>query len=791
MATFADRPTPPGAQGLDMRVEDYLDDKLQSTGDLENLDSLLANVETQRSQLQSQLDNAVKQLDEARLTSRDRKTLLEKRIADFQDLQQSIDVRVKIAAASDAPNQAIARLQTPMRKLRTVELAQKYLSLVQEVEALRKEARSHLPQSPKAALEPYVRLKQLAVKLGDLSAEADEAAVHLVRHVERVTDNLWDEMKKTMSAELEALLTKRGWPMVDPSIEMDEEWLRCFEKLVDLQIPEVVYSNEVVPLLAFEAMCRIFISEFRYHFLSDKPTSKPDALGSHCLPWFLATIEKWEDFFRDNLGHMLASKFLNTPVAENGVYVDPVSAFITAMLPVLREKVLGVVADSVNVPTFLSSLMGQLMTFDETVRQRFSYDGGDSEHGWPGLTTEVLDKWFEPWFLAEKEFAMERFQVIVSSPDARNIDYDYTTTGKTKPTYGATRTTDLLRSITTQYQRVRKFKHRIRFLIGIQVDILDQYHDRLRGSLEAYQALNSTVGRTLHGVTKEQQAALEGTGALETLCKVLGSADHVVTTLKDWSNEEFFVTLWDELQSRATTGDGAGNIAGDMSYEEVKDRTSNAVGSKNDDGIIFDETIAAYAARRQAAQEFLVTALATSHRDAFKAYTTRVQWTTISESGGDIDPHQLAITAELDEPLRTLRRNLEFISKALSNAASRRIWRDALEKLQDVLWGDVLMRHTFTGLGAAQFMRDFNAICSLVERYIPNGLSSLASLHDALRLLTLPVAPADGQVSLKEASDRVFTDNQEAKAVLEQLGIETLTPANARHILQRRVENSE
>jgi RAD50-interacting protein 1 len=145
----------------------------------------------------------------------------------------------------------------------------------------------------------------------------------------------------------------------------------------------------------------------------------------------------------------------------------------------------------------------------------------------------------------------------------------------------------------------------------------------------------------------------------------------------------------------------------------------------------------------------------------------------------------------LTSHLQTLRRNLDFISKALSTAASRRIWRDALEKLQDVLWGDVLMRHTFTSLGAAQFMRDFNAICSLIERYIPNGLSSLASLHDALRLLTLPVAPADGQVSLKEASDRVFTDNKEAKAVLEQLGIETLTPANARHILQRRVENSE
>lgn len=101
------------------------------------------------------------------------------------------------------------------------------------------------------------------------------------------------------------------------------------------------------------------------------------------------------------------------------------------------------------------------------------------------------------------------------------------------------------------------------------------------------------------------------------------------------------------------------------------------------------------------------------------------------------------------------------------------------------------MRHTFTGLGASQFLRDLNAICSLVERYIPNGLASLASLHDALRLLALPNSATEGGVSLKEASDRVFTDNQEAKAVLEQLGIETLTPANARHILQRRVENSE
>ncbi|GKT43393.1 Ran GTPase-activating protein 1 [Colletotrichum spaethianum] len=806
MATIPDSRAQTGA--LDIRVEDFLDDKLQSTTDLESLDSLIANVEVQRSQLQTQLDNAIKQLDEARRTAGDRQSSLAQRIQDFQELQHSIDIRVKIAAASDAPNQAIARLQQPMKKLQTIELAQKYLSLLQDVDKLRTEARSHLPESPKAALEPYSKLKQLSRRLEELSGPADDAAVHLVNHVRSVADALWEEMKKTMSSELEAVLSKRSWPMVEPTSEMDEEWLACFEKLLDLQIPEVVLSKSTVSLLPFDVMSKIFVSEFRFHFLSDKPTSKPDAVGSHCFPWFLATIEKWEDFYRDNLGFILAAKFRDTSAANSLVYVDPVCAFITSMLPVMREKIQGVVADTAKNPAFLSSFMGQLMTFDEAIRSKFNYDGGNADQGWPGLATEILEDWFEPWFQAEKEFALERFRAIMATPDARNIDYDYAATGKTKPTFGAVRVTDLLKSITTQYERVRTFKHKIRFLIGIQLDILDEFHDRLRGSLEAYQALTSTVGRTLHGVTKEQLAALEGTGSLESLCKVYGSADYVVNTLKDWGNEEFFVTLWDQLQGRATKEGETSRMSGEMSYEEVKDRTSAAVGSEGDEGILFDETIAAYSLRRKTAQEFLVNALADSHYKAFRAYSTRTQWTTISDSGSEVDPSQLAVTPELDEPLRVspvkapvgeavpnpyqiLKRNFDFLLKAIGTAAFRRTWRSALDKLQDLLWSEVLMRQSFTAFGAAQFTRDLNAIFSLVERYIPNGIGSLGSLVDALKLLNLPAEPQEGTLSLKDATDRVFTDNTEAKKLLEELDIDTLTPANARHILQRRVENKE
>ncbi|KAH7157120.1 TIP-1 family-domain-containing protein [Dactylonectria macrodidyma] len=777
----------PVAQGtsFDIRVEDFLDDKLQSATDLEDLDSLLANVELQRNQLQSQLDTAVKELEEARRTADDRQGSLAARINEFEKLQESIIARQQVSALTDGPDQAIARLREPMKKLETVELAQKYLSLLQDVEKNRSEARSHLPQNPKAALEPYTKLRQLSTKLVNLPGQE---GLHLVSYVEKVTDSLWDEMKKMMSAELEAVLNQRKWPRVDPESEMDDEWINCFEKLLDLQVPEVLYSPSVVPLLPIDVMVSIFVSEFRYHFLSDKPSSSAEAFGNHCLPWFLAHIEKWESFFRDNIGHLLAAKFYDTPAANNMAYVDPVCALITSMLPVLQEKALAVAQEAIQSPPFLSRFMTQLMSFDDKVRLKFNYDGGDAENGWSGLTTYVLDQHFDTWFKAEKEFALERLQTIMESQEARSIDYDYAEKGKMKPTHAAVQITHLLRSITGQYARVRNFKYKIRFLIDIQLAILDSFHDRLRGSLEAYQSLTSTLGRTLHGVTKEDLAALEGTGAFETLVKVIGSADHVVNTLRDWSNEEVFVSLWDELQTRSSHRHSQG-ITSTMSYDDVKNRTSSSAGQENDDGALFDETVAAYSQRRKAGLDLLVSALVESQSKAFRAYTTRVQWTTVGDTAVLDD---LTITPELDEPLRILRRNFDFLLKALSTATFRRVWRDALSKLQDLLWNDVLLRQSFTSYGAAQFLRDSTAVGAVIERYIKGGSSALDSLHEGLRLLSLPAETSEeGGLTLKEASDRVFTNNDEARKVLEQLGLEAVSPPLARKILLRRVENGE
>lgn len=142
---------------------------------------------------------------------------------------------------------------------------------------------------------------------------------------------------------------------------------------------------------------------------------------------------------------------------------------------------------------------------------------------------------------------------------------------------------------------------------------------------------------------------------------------------------------------------------------------------------------------------------------------------------------------------KVLKRDLDFLSHALSTAVFRRISREALEELNNMLWSDVLMANKFAASGAAQFRRDVDALCAVIKRYIPDGSSALGSIKEALRLLNLPVevASEENGMTLRQVVDRVFTDNTEAKKVLEELDVESLSPPHARQVLQRRVENAE
>jgi RAD50-interacting protein 1 len=227
--------------------------------------------------LSLQLEDAQSKLAKAKDAAAVHTGLVLQQVQSFQAQQESVDRRLKIVTASDAPDEAVQRFKGPMEKLRRLELAQSYVELLKEVDDLTAEARKSLPHDPKGGLKPYARLKQLSVSLRSLQEPAEGAAVHVVTYVDKRVSSLWEEMKKIMSDEFEAVLKRTHWPASTET--WTKEWSDCFEKLLDLQTPELYSAQGPVVLLPMAVMTKTFVQQFRYHFMGNRPTGSAHSVS--------------------------------------------------------------------------------------------------------------------------------------------------------------------------------------------------------------------------------------------------------------------------------------------------------------------------------------------------------------------------------------------------------------------------------------------------------------------------------------------------------------------------------
>ncbi len=457
----------------------------------------------------------------------------------FQSQQAGIDRRLAIITSSDAPDEAVKLLEGPMEKLRKLDIATAYVEMLKEIDDLAAEARLSLPQDPKGALKPYSHLKQLSMSLQTLQEPADHAGVHLVTYIDQRVESLWLEMKNIMSNSFALVLHNANWPK--EARVPSKDWTECFDKLLDLQAPEFAADGPSIILLPFEVMVKPFQDRFRYHFMGSRPTNSKQH-PEQAFAWAIETFSESQEYFLDMISPVLSNHFRGTEFVNHSLYVNALSAFITAFLPVMREKIKDLLRIISPDPQLLSHFVLELMKFDNAIREDFHYDSGDPKFGWKGLTCEVLETKFERWLEVEKNFALARYEDIIASADAGLLDYDSTGPGRTKSTFGSLKVTDLLNTVTILFKDIHSFSHQLGFCLKIQLPILDMYHSRLFDSLNAYQSMTSTVGRTLHGLSKEEQTRLEGIGGLESLCKVFGSAQLVINVLNDWGND--IVSYW-------------------------------------------------------------------------------------------------------------------------------------------------------------------------------------------------------------------------------------------------------
>ncbi|KAH7138103.1 RINT-1 family protein-like protein [Dendryphion nanum] len=823
-----------------VRVADYLDDKLQTLGDLDSLDALLANIHTQHGLLKQQLHDAQQDLSDAKQAAHDHHSSLQDRARSFNKDQADIDRRLLVVTESQTSDEAVPRFEAVLDTLQRLDVANAYVELLIEVDVLSKEAQLQLQTSSEAALEPYKQLRSLHTRLIRLQDDAEGAAPQLLHHVDKITQALRTQILDAFSSDLDKVLKKIRWPTPKATIpsHLQEEWEMAVTKLLDLQMPELEGlgytqssgSKVKLPAILFplEVLTQPLEMRFRYHFEGDRATNRIDR-PEYFLSHITTLLNDYSGFVIDHIQPVLLRHFRGTDLALNPVYIDATSAFITALLPMLRTKIGALLPKVAGQPQLLSHLIHEVMSFDTTIREEWRYDGGYGVEGWNGLSWEFLVQgdWFGRWLQVEKDFALARYQSIVDAPDFGDLDYESVDPTATKPTKGVIRVNDLLETITDRYRPLSSFSQKVQFMIDIQIAIFDKLHTRLQNNLDAYLRMTTSIGRAVGGVTKEEQEKLLGLEGLERLCKTYGSADYLERAMRDWSDDVFFLDIWEELQYRARQASNIGN----MTVADVAQRTSSVVGTDGDGGSAFDETAGWYSRLRVSSEKIIIDTLNNNVREALRAYRQINPWATLSGPSASASAN-LSPTAELDPLLSLLTSSLGFLSRALAAAPLRRIARAVLATVSSTLWDNVLARHRFSTSGAAQLLADLAAICRVVDAAAGLGVaeSGLRKCLEGAQLVGLPVKGGKSQATsasaeqgedawdawdgaaeeaigdddgkstigghggeelgLWEVEKRLFADNKSAREVLEELGMELLTEAEARAVLGRRVELS-
>ncbi|CUS14102.1 unnamed protein product [Tuber aestivum] len=803
MMSTATTAIPQDPRNRDARVEDYLNDKFQTLGDLESLDEILNAVQTQQSQLRTQLQSAETRAEKARAAASEHSHNLLIQAQLFQQNQDDIDRRLQATTSSDTVQDAAAKFESSMEKLHRLDVAEGYVSLILHVHQLSDEAREGIQKDPKLALAPYNKLQRVSKELKSRHREMEDVAVHLVGYVEKTTGLLWDEMKNCLSGQFGEVLSKINWPTVSADVSNAPGFGKAFEKLLVLQEPGIETGLEDNPLLPMEVLVKPLELRFRYHFEGDRQTNRIDK-----PEWFLAHLSSlvttYTPFLLSAIQPLLTSS-ANPKIAQR----DAVNEFITALLPVLRRKIHHLLPQILDQAQLLSHFIHEMIKFDTELREVFGYmPYGCTDGEWKGVTHEVLvvEGGFVGWIKVEKEcqylhsslvrvelmgnliVALSRYHNILDAEDAWIIDYESVEPKETKPTRSAIRLRDLLETVTERYRPLTSFTQRLRFLIDIQISVLDQYHDRLRSSVEAFKMLSSSIARAVQGTSKEEVQSLTGIGGLERLCKVYGSAMFMENCMRDWGEDIFFLEIWEELQERARKAqqnNATQNLAGTMNVQEVASLTSSAVTSGEEDGALFDETAGSYKALRTTTEDMIIDLLIRSIKEELRGYSKITLWSSITS-----DPSTPStISPEMVQPATATNTFLSFLFKSVAPAVFKRIYRKFAAGIQNYLWDNILMRNQFSLAGGKQFTTDVGELLNISGRYIEDPEGSMKRVRAACLLLTLEDGQEEVKLGLKEVVHRVFEDNDKARGILEELGlVGCVNTSEVRGVLQRRVE---
>ncbi|KAI8995431.1 TIP-1 family-domain-containing protein [Trametes punicea] len=706
---------PPNIHDADAHALAYLNATFKSIHDLNqgpNLDDLVEQARKQLEDLDAKLADSQSSLDATITETRSKAadhlhtaqelSLLRHSLAD--ELSFLSDELVSSLGEPDSKPTLLEDLEALHRSLKELESVKGYVQVIEHALKLSEAAVEQIRASPAVQVSQYENLQAFVTSVSTactkVEAVASQPDLHLLGFLDGVVEQTWRDIKGVLSSRLLEAAEKLKWPLKVDYATATPEDRKAFEKafgdLLTLQTigrkirnPEKRERNAKEGVYAIQALVQPVALRFKYHFETARQTNRVDK-----PEWYFTHIANESHEHRPFLESIVQSLLARTEYKAINAWRE----FTLQLLPLLERKLWRTIPALLAHPPILAHTIYQALAFDTALKDEgFDVPGttaagpDDNEPRWQGISEVILGRkeWFEAWVEGERKFAMDQYLEVISAPDAwliadedADADDDVRAVDRElRPTNSARRVKALVEQVTDRYSPLPQYAQRTRFLIVVQLPLLESYHARISASLDAFETLSSTLMRAVPGAlgagvtdghggaSRRLTAGVEG---VQRLCKAWVSAKYVAKAMEAWGEDLFFLELWAEINRRANLRTKAEAVSSLPNPREREDEPP--------EGTIFEELVRHYNALADRAEEMIVQCVTGEVEAALKSHLQGGSTHATPATGGHA-ADDIALAQTLLGPLALLSSHLTFLRGMLPRTTSTSLYRRIASRL--------------------------------------------------------------------------------------------------------------
>lgn len=669
-----------------MQLAQFINESFTSTGDLSKVEATLRHLD----QLGvSSEENGPVAVDESTqsLYSELKSIALAKDDVSLQRVDSLLQDHGTSPLFSFTREIVVQKLQLEKEK-RQIET---FNTIMSKIDALKS---THIPEGASTEDKELVLLKLTELKQEIISFnETFSSNSKLILEFQSVIySNIYN------SFQFDLINASKGWENNDPHTPTTTV---PFEHLLKLQListwVKLTPGGPESTIWGMDALVSNFKTKFIFHFEGSGETNRIDK------PEF--ALSYTQNYINKHLP--ICKSIWNQSFVKsiNGSEITPSfsSWFITSILSIVRNKFKSQMDLFKSNGKLLSHLVGELKTFDIELINEFNFIPSQNEE-WKGLTYDLIlsdESVWETWLSNEKDFVNFRFQEIIDSPQAFNIEYDVLQDGKTKPTNSSVNLKNLLESITDNYSNL-PITFQMKFLSEVQLKLLNFYFTTLKNGLSALSFIKTT--------------SVNGVSTLERICRIYCASEFIVEMMTKWDNSMVFIQLWESINGGKLETTFFGSVIN---------------GYKNDILAKIPKLITKY--------------FDVQLNRTMKAYFS-------SHSDWSLGSYDDSVSPELDQVINSFKSDLQYLSVTISQRALIQ-WKLILSKnITQYIENNILMSYKFSSEGAVKFQRDVQYLFEELD--LVEGNSTNKRLNDILQFYIDGTTP-----SLLSANEVSFLNN--------------------------------